>query len=65
VWKRNLAGFSNQDTADELGMTANAVGAMLSRSRKVLQARANELKLRPSDFQNSGLSTDAVFGSGR
>lgn len=34
---RELAGWSNQQIADELGITANAVGVMLHRTRQELQ----------------------------
>ncbi|HEY4304507.1 MAG TPA: sigma-70 family RNA polymerase sigma factor [Gemmatimonadaceae bacterium] len=62
VWTRHLAGFSNQDTAEALGMTANAVGAMLSRSKRILQDRAGELHLQRADFERSGLNSDFLLG---
>jgi len=61
IWLRHIDGYSNQDTANELGMTANAVGAALSRSRAVIRARAEELRLRPSDFRDSGLSSELIL----
>jgi RNA polymerase sigma factor (sigma-70 family) len=65
TWTRHLEGFGNQDIAEALGMSPNAVGAMLSRSRKILQERAAELQLRRADFKSSGLTSDLVFGPER
>jgi RNA polymerase sigma factor (sigma-70 family) len=62
AWTRPLEGFGNQDIAEAMGMTPNAVGAMLSRSRKILQERAAELKLGRADFKSSGANSDLVFG---
>lgn len=61
VWMRHMAGDSNQETAKALGMTPNAVGAMLSRTWTLIRARASELELRHSDIVNSGLSSEMLL----
>lgn len=50
VWMLNMAGFSDQDAAAQMGITANNVAQLLYRARTKLREEAQKMGLKPSDF---------------
>lgn len=50
VWLRNLSGFSDQETAAYLGITANNVAQILYRARARIREEALAMGLTPSDL---------------
>lgn len=58
VWLLNMSGYSDQDVAGQLGITANNVAQLLYRARTKLKEEARRMGLRPSDLIQSGLSQD-------
>ena len=50
VWLRNLQGFTDQETAAYLGITANNVAQILFRARARIREEAASIGLTPSDL---------------
>jgi RNA polymerase sigma-70 factor, ECF subfamily len=60
AWLLNMSGYSDQDTAKEMGITANNVAQLLHRARTRLREEAQRLGLKPADILNTGVSRELL-----